>query len=452
MSAQRGDLVTRSRDRLLAAIDGDGNHRMHLADLFAYLLLAVSALIAYFSQDLYDGAWQTRPVMLATAGVTLGWIWWWTTAHRAWRSDARRMRVYYAGRTVLALALSVINPFYAIFGWIGFLDLDVFRARGRRIAVVATAFILAGAQSGGLPPQSVAQGVLVVLLLGINAGLAAAMLRIHERMQSLSVQRAATIAQLEESNARLADALAENAALQRQLLVQAREAGVLDERQRLAREIHDTIAQGLAGVITQLQAAEQSLDPVRARDHRERAADLARASLEEARRSVRDLAPRELEQDALPTALSRLVAGWSEASGVHAELELVGAWRPLHDEVESTLLRVAQESLTNVARHAGATRTVVTLSTMDEVVALDVRDDGRGFAPEEPVTGTAGGFGIVGMRHRAQRLAGELAVESAPGEGAAVSVRLPALAPVEGSGPQGGARPPIPPAGERVQS
>jgi signal transduction histidine kinase len=428
-------------------VAGDGGGRNeNLAVPLAYLLLAMSVLISVFSQDSFGRPWQTRAVLLGTGAVTLLWIWWWTTAHPGWRTHARRMRVYYVGRSLLALALSLINPFCAIFAFVGYLDMGVFERRGRQLALVATALIAAGAQSGGLPPRGVAQFVLFVALLGINAGLASAMVRVNERQERLMVERAATIAQLEEANARLADALAENVALHRQLLVQAREAGVLDERQRLAREIHDTIAQGLAGVITQLQAADESVDPVGARDHRARAAALARVSLEEARRSVRDLAPRELDHDNLPAALDRLVCQWSRSSGVTARVEVTGDWRALHEEVESTLLRVGQESLANVGKHADARLVVVTLSAMDDVVTLDVRDDGRGFAPEAVgAPGKAGGFGLSGMRHRAQRLAGELAVESAPGGGTAVSVRLPALA------PDNGARPAIPAARQRVQ-
>ncbi len=426
-----------ARGRLAAAVGGNGRSRNEdLAGLLAYLLLALSAFVAFFTQDEFNRPWQTREMLLGTVAVTLLWIWWRTTAHPDWRSSPSRRRVYYVGRSLLALALSFINPFFALFAFVGYLDLETFARRGRRFAVVATALILAGAQSGGLPPANVQQAALFLVLLAVNAGLALAMVSVNERQERLMGERAETIAQLEEANARLADALEENAALQRQLLVQAREAGVLDERQRLAREIHDTIAQGLAGIITQLQAARESIDPVQGRDHRERAAELARASLEEARRSVRDLAPRQLEHDALPAALSRLVTDWSNSTGVAARVELVGPWRPLHEEVEATLLRVAQEALTNAAKHAVATQAVVTLCTMDDEVALDVRDDGRGFEPGQVVVaGPSSGFGIAGMRHRAQRLAGELAVESAPGGGTAVSVRLPALAPDTGARP-----------------
>lgn len=403
-------------------------HHARTSGLFTYLLLGLGTLVSALSQSLFTRPWQNIPVLLGLAVLTLAWVWWWT-AHPGRLASSTRVGIYYGGRTVLALVLTLVNPFAAIFAFVGYLDLEVFGRRGRRLGLVATALIMAGSQAGGLPPVSVGQGLLWAVLFVLNAGLASALLRINDRQGELSAERAETIAQLEETNARLGDALAENAALQVQLLVQAREAGVLDERQRLAREIHDTIAQGLAGIITQLQAADECPDPVQARDHRERAAALARVSLDEARRSVHDLTPRELDHDNLPAALQRLVSAWSQSSGVTAHVEVTGGWQALHDEVESTLIRVAQESLANVGKHAGATLVVVTLSAMDDVVTLDVRDDGRGFEPGElPAPGSRGGFGVPGMRHRAQRLAGALAVESEPGHGTAVSVRLPALA------------------------
>jgi signal transduction histidine kinase len=125
------------------------------------------------------------------------------------------------------------------------------------------------------------------------------------------------------------------------------------------------------------------------------------------------------------------LARWSATSGVAGEVETTGAARALHPEVEVTLLRVAQEALANVAKHASASRAGVTLSYMEDVVSLDVRDDGIGF---DPPGGSApdghpadGGFGLISMRQRVSRLAGQLEIESEPGEGTAVSASLPAI-------------------------
>ena len=121
------------------------------------------------------------------------------------------------------------------------------------------------------------------------------------------------------------------------------------------------------------------------------------------------------------------MAHWSATSGVAAEVRTTGDAHALHPEVEVTLLRVAQEALANVAKHAGASRAWVTLSYMEDVVTLDVRDDGAGFLPAEPAEGRVGGFGLIAMRQRVNRLAGQLEIESAPGAGTVVSASLPAI-------------------------
>lgn len=133
-----------------------------------------------------------------------------------------------------------------------------------------------------------------------------------------------------------------------------------------------------------------------------------------------------LEHDDLPGALARTVTGWAERTGVRADFTVTGTVEPLHDEVGATLLRIAEESLSNAARHAGASRAGVTLSYMGDEITLDVRDDGCGFDPAgvPPYTGR-GGFGLGGMRARAERIAGTVTVETAPGLGTAVSARVP---------------------------
>ena len=235
------------------------------------------------------------------------------------------------------------------------------------------------------------------------------------------------IAELAEANHRLEEMIAENTGLQAQLLTQAREAGAGDERQRMAREIHDTIAQGLTGIVTQLEAAQQTSNDAERERRIDNAKRLARDSLAEARRSVQALRPQALENSRLPEALADEVARWSATSGVAGEVETTGEARALHPEVEVTLLRVAQEALANVAKHAEASRAGVTLSYMEDVVSLDVRDDGVGFAaaPAEASRANghlasenpaAGGFGLIAMRQRVGRLAGQLEIESEPGQ------------------------------------
>lgn len=239
-----------------------------------------------------------------------------------------------------------------------------------------------------------------------------------------SRRRAEMIDELAEANRRLRETMQENAGLHAQLVTQAREAGVLDERQRMAGEIHDTIAQGLTGIVTQLEAAERfDADPARRARHRELARTLARESLAEARRSVQALRPGPLDEAAhLPDALDDLARRWSQTSGVEVRVEITGSAVPLPPAVEVVLFRTAQEGLANIAKHAAASRAGLTLSYTHEVVMLDVLDDGAGFD-------TAPGgdsYGLTAMRQRLRQVGGTLEIESSPGDGTALSASVPA--------------------------
>ncbi|MEU8762198.1 sensor histidine kinase [Streptomyces sp. NPDC048659] len=340
--------------------------------------------------------------------------------------------VYFTLRTALGFALTWTNPFFAVFACVGYFDAAHLlppRPAAVRAGLLAVALTLAGSQSGGLPPRGLMQTVAFAGLFVLNGCLAVGLSHLGVKDAEKARERAATIEELARANARLEEALEENAALQAQLLVQAREAGVADERRRLAAEIHDTIAQGLAGVITQLQAVGATTDPAQAEIRLRRAADLARHSLGEARRSVQNLSPVALAHAGLPDALRGTVADWAERTGVDARFTVTGTEHPVHEEIAATLLRIAQEALANAEKHSGATRAGVTLSYMGDEITLDVRDDGRGFDPAAlPARHRTGGFGLAGMRARAERLAGALTLEAEPGMGTAVSARVP-LAP-----------------------
>jgi len=366
-------------------------------------LLALAAAVAVMARPSLGDAAADTPVMLAVTALTALWM----------ALVPHPTAVHFAGRTVLAFILCWLNPLYAIFACVGLVDAhESLRGRWLHVGLAAVAVTLAGSQSGGLPPNGVAQGVLLLALVLLNGGLASLFLRSSARTEERS-------AELERLNAELHRALVENETLHRQLIDQARTAGVQDERARLAREIHDTIAQSLAGIVTQLEAGDDT-------ERHELALRLARSALAETRRSVLDLAPSDLDDAALPEALDGLVRSWASDRTTVADLVVVGEPVPLHPEVEATVLRVAQESLANVAKHAGAPNRVgVTLSYDNDEVVLDVRDDGSGFDPDSPKT--TGSFGLRGMRQRAERLAGTLIVESRPGGGTAVSMRLPDL-------------------------
>jgi signal transduction histidine kinase len=198
-----------------------------------------------------------------------------------------------------------------------------------------------------------------------------------------------------------------------QILSQERETATLAERARLAREIHDTIAQGLTGIVVQLGAARRAtaLGAAEAAEHLDLAERLAREALAEARRSVWNMRAHALERGALSDALRGLVERQGQL-GVGGAFTQAGEPRPLPPDVESALLRVAQEALANVSKHAAASRVDVELAFEAARVSLIVRDDGRGFGeealrrPAQP--GPWGGFGLAGMRERLAALGGAL--------------------------------------------
>ncbi|MFJ1866000.1 sensor histidine kinase [Streptomyces sp. NPDC088097] len=207
-----------------------------------------------------------------------------------------------------------------------------------------------------------------------------------------------------------------------ELAVAERGAGILAERERLAREIHDTLAQGLSSIQLLLRAAERTLpEDAPAAEHIARAREAAQENLAEARRFVRALTPPDLEHGSLAGALERLCSG---VPGPRVRFSVSGAPRVLPTPYEVALLRIAQSALANVVRHAGAGRAEITLTFMEASVTLDVVDDGRGFEPSSAPSGD-GGFGLPAMRARAETLGGLFTVESDPGQGTAVAVTLP---------------------------
>ncbi len=205
---------------------------------------------------------------------------------------------------------------------------------------------------------------------------------------------------------------------------ESRESAVLAERNRMARDIHDTLAQGFTGVIVQLEAAEDAKLRglgVEADRHIRRAVDLARESLEEARRSVGALRPTALETrtlcDALPALLERMIAG----TGLNVEFTIQGTAVALPPEWENDLLRIGQEVLTNVLRHARASRFRAMLAFAAGSVRLELQDDGIGFDP----AARSDGFGLCGMRERASNMGAKLAIHSKPGSGTSVEIAVP---------------------------
>ncbi|MEV0677706.1 sensor histidine kinase [Actinosynnema sp. NPDC050436] len=379
-----------------------------LANLVPYLALLLPTVMYLI---LVPDPPQRRLATLAVVAAAAVWMLWWHALHPAWRASPGRMALFFAGVLVFYAVLGLDDPIFGFYSFAGYVyAVDCLHGRLKFVGVLLNALIAATSLYGGFPPAEPVAVLTYAVITFFIVTVAMTFTLLGYITTEQSRRR-------KEMVAEMAAMMEENAGLHAQLLIQAREAGVLDERQRLAGEIHDTLAQGFAGIITQLQAVD---DPSRRVDT---ALRLARENLAEARRSVHALRPPALEDANLPDALAEVATGWTDQTGVPATVATTGPARPLHPEVEVALLRTAQEALSNVAKHAAASRVGLTLSYMEDVVTLDVRDDGSGF---DPGRGTDG-YGLVGMRQRVSRLAGSLAVESEPGSGTAVSASVPAI-------------------------
>jgi signal transduction histidine kinase len=397
-----------------------------IGKLIPYVLLALSTVLALTVGE----PWRHTRIMLILAVAAGLWHAWWVTLHPGWGERRRAlMGVYFAGLIALAALLIGQSTWFAFFSFSGVVAaLQYFRGIRQYIAILVSATLISICQIGGYQRPTPGTVIDVLVLAFVQSMLYLGFAVVGDRTDQQNKKRKKIIDELAEANRKLEQALQEKAGLQAQLLAQAREAGISAERQRMAREIHDTLAQGLTGIITQLQATQQAAGQ-RAdwERHLDTATQLARDSLAEARRSVSAMRPGPLEDARLPDALAEVAGRWSALHEVRTEVTTTGEARPLHPEIEVTLLRAAQEALTNVGKHAQASRVALTLSYMEDVVTLDVRDDGKGFAPATVTRNGHGGYGLTGMRQRLGNVAGTLEIESEPGGGTAISASVPAV-------------------------
>jgi PAS domain S-box-containing protein len=225
----------------------------------------------------------------------------------------------------------------------------------------------------------------------------------------------------------LAQALAHQAMLAIQLnefAEQSRQSAILEERNRMARDIHDTLAQGFTGVIVQLESAEDAIGCCRrkeANEHLRRAGDLARRSLNEARRSVHALRPQALQRDNFWDALKGIVKNTTAGTNLHTRFELRGRLRRLSPVWQENLLHIGQEALTNALKYARPHNFETRLIFNSKELRLELRDDGDGFKVKAPHDG----FGLEGMRERVEQMGGTLTITSARGKGTKIIVALP---------------------------
>jgi signal transduction histidine kinase len=299
-----------------------------------------------------------------------------------------------------AVAVLLFAAYPQLFAYLDELRFTLPAAATLSLGVAAVNAAHAGWSSGG---TLVALGG-GALSLAFAAGVGVWITRIIEQ----SRERAGLIEQLQATREELAEA--------------HRETGAAAERQRLAVEIHDTLAQGFTSVVMLVQAAEAE---VGRRDEQVRrylalTERTARENLDEARSLVAELGPTPLQSASLAEAIARLTERFADETAISARFELAGAPRQLAAGSDVVLLRVVQEALNNVRRHAAASTLDVKLSYRDGGVCAEVVDDGQGFEPA-----SADGFGLRGMRERVGQAGGEVTVRSYPGRGTSVEVRLP---------------------------
>ena len=224
----------------------------------------------------------------------------------------------------------------------------------------------------------------------------------------------------------LIHALAQQVALVIQLTrlaEQSKQAAILEERNRMAREIHDTLAQSFTSIRMQLEAATRLLSrkPEQAQACITFAQELAKSGLAEARRSVWALQPEAEDYRHLSTTLQRLAAQQTAGTSIQVEVAIVGTPYALPPDVGMNLLRIGQEALNNALHHASA-QTILTLTYDSQQVQLQIQDDGQGFDPQLE---SSGGFGLISMKQRSDRLGGTFTIKSQPGHGTEVRVTVP---------------------------
>lgn len=367
-------------------------------------------------------AWLAGVVVMRPSPVGVGG----RQVPRSWRA------AYYTGLLVLLTGLIAWSQWFMLVSWTACVyAFMLFEARWGFFGAAAGGVALTAAQAGSLVPST--REAVPLFTLSVVAPLLAGGWYLGRESNA----RRRLIGELTDANAALRVASAANARLREQLVGQAKQAGVQQERQRMAREIHDTLAQELSAVAAQLEVAltaaeggDQWRGPVT------QARDVARDGLGEVRHLVQALASPLLDDAALPGALSVLARRWQRQTGIEAACYSDEDVPPLPEEVQAALLRVAQAALANVAEHAGASQAQLTLSWAGEEVLLDVWDNGAGFEPGPVQDGhqePAGerGFGLSGMRQRLGQLGGRLEIESTPGHGTAICARVPVPARAE---------------------
>ena len=375
---------------------------------YASLLLGLVVAIPQDFRGIDDGL-----VIAALAAASAVWHGYFGDVRKIWARSSSWAAAFLIVQASLWLSLIFLNPIFILSGF-GMMA-HVCR-RGLRWS-----YLVAAIFGGGMVLQEITERGPIAWSILVNASFIAGFMVILSRLlydiSRRNEEQRRLIAELEETRAELAAA--------------EREAGMLAERHRLARDIHDTLAQGFTSIVMLMEAAEAELgtDPRKSRTYIDQARSTARESLTEARGLIWALRSERLIGDSLVEALQSVVNQLSSETSTRVELVVTGEPRQLPPATDECLLRVTQEALANIRKHADASGVTVTVSYLDDGVALDVLDNGIGFEPAALTTsrdGLIGGVGLQLMLERVEQLGGTRVIESSAGDGTSVVVQLPA--------------------------
>jgi NarL family two-component system sensor histidine kinase YdfH len=387
----------------------------------AWLLFAVESLVivAVYVTTLKDDPRLREPLrlivltILIIAHLVLLWL-----SAVLFQKRPRLISTYFIVQAVLAFVVGLLTPGYwlVIALYMGLTGMAV-AVLWPNVRAVAAAVLLCIVLSTYHLATSWGWDELVQFLPSLGIALAFVVVYVVLFMrQTQARERAQDLLQELETAHRQLQAYADR----------VEELSISQERQRMAQELHDTLAQGLAGLILQLDAADSHLEDgnaPKAQETVQRAMERARMTLREARRAIQALRPAALEQSSLVDALGREVDGFAATTGMRAIFQINSGSPDVPSGAAQDILRIVQESLTNVARHAGAEHVVVRLEARDDRLRVVVEDDGCGFDPDQ-VAEQPGSFGLRGLKERAAHLGGELEVRSAPGRGTTVTLEM----------------------------
>ena len=382
-------------------------------DILIYSLLLLGSV---FAVPRASGGAGDAVLTATLAGAFAYWYGYVGGVRKVWMRGTAWAAGFLAVEAGLWLWLILLDPIdFGFFVWAGVGMLAHVCALSVRWSIVVAAIF-----GGGLLLQQVllrdSSDVSMFVSVPVTSVIIVLLTYLLDNISRRSEERRILIDELEETRAELA--------------ASEREAGMLAERHRLAREIHDTLAQGFTSIVMLLEATEGELatSPGRASAFIDQARSTARESLSEARSLVWALRPDRLTGSSLVEALESVVNRLGDETSTRAEFVVTGEPRSLPPATDECVLRVTQEAIANVRKHADASRVTVTLSYLDDGVALDVRDDGVGFEPAVLSmigAGPTGGAGLALMLERVEQLGGTRAIESTTGDGTSVVVQIP---------------------------